>query len=138
MKKNTVLGYLFFFAYLLCQNTSWADETACFDHASSSIEVLACNQQEIAELNARLQAVYKKVEREISENSIAGRDPSSMLRNMEISERSWKSSMEDSCSFSGSQRGGSPLWVNIFTAECEINEIKQRIDFYKAILSSPH
>ncbi|MBP1314190.1 hypothetical protein JOD78_001392 [Herbaspirillum sp. 1130] len=30
------------------------------------------------------------------------------------------------------------MWVNVFSMECQINEIKQRINFFEVILKSPH
>lgn len=138
MPTKSALFTLAFFAFLTCQTNSWADEVSCLNKASSTLAILECNQQEILKLSTELDTIYSNMEVQISDSGIANRSPDLLLKKLKASQSSWKLAMENSCEFSGLQRGGGPMWKNVFASECQIIEIKQRLKFFEVILNSPH
>ena len=51
------------------------------------------------------------------------------------SQRAWLKYKRENCNLIGGFKGGSNPWVSFFAADCERNEVKNRIEFLKKVAS---
>ncbi|MDY7574501.1 lysozyme inhibitor LprI family protein [Actimicrobium sp. CCI2.3] len=104
-----------------------ADDNPCLTQ-SSSMQSAQCLEEKLKTAEAMLDSSYQDALHHLPDTS--DRDIRKTKEQLKKAQNAWLVYRNEHCNYMGALKGGSNIWVTIFSLECSLQETERRIDFF--------